>query len=153
MKFDPTLILVEPIDIDRYWFLVEHKLGKALSYSDGKYTLQDVYNAVKKGIMQLWVVKAVYDYKAVMVTEVIEYPSKRVLVIMFLSGQDFDSYKQLFNEIERFGLLHRCESVEFYGRTGWKNKIKNLGFEQIHTVFRSHIKKKDELNDERTRVS
>ena len=131
---------IPPGEIDRHWFLVEHKLGNAIAYSDNKYSLSSVYEAIKNEEMQLWLIKSAYDLQAVVVTQIVDYPEKRVCLIMFTGGDKIDTYKHLISDISRFARYNRCKSIEFYGRHGWLKKISVLGFDHIHSVFRLELK-------------
>jgi len=132
---------IHPDNIDQYWFLVEHKLGKAIKYADDKYTAESVFRMLKAREMQLWIVKKDYDFSEVAVTQVVKYPNKKVLVMMFVGGENVDAYKHLIDEIKRFARFNGCESIEFYGRHGWIKKVHELGFEHIHSVFRMKLEK------------
>lgn len=138
---EPQIIYVKPEEVDRYWFLVEHKLGKAIEYSDHKYSLASVYNEIKDCTMQLWAIKVTYDLLAVCVTQIVNYPDKKVLLIMFVGGDKIDLYKHLIHEIARYARAMKCQSIEFYGRHGWKSKMQEFGFEHIHSVFRLKLDK------------
>lgn len=130
------LMGIQFFEIDKYWFLVEPLLAPALAYSDGKHSLNSVYEGLKDRLMQLWIVKQGMRIIAACVTQVINYPNKKVLMICFVGGEDFEDWKHLFSELKKFAEHHQCSSIEIYGRSGWKKKIQDLGFEQIHSVYR-----------------
>lgn len=132
---EPYLYYVSPDDVDQYWFLVEHKLGNAIEYSNRKYSLTSVYDAIKQGTMCLWLVKITYDILAVCVTEIVDYPDKRVCLIMFVGGEDFKAYQHLTDEIKHYAKTMKCKGIEFYGRHGWLKKVAKLGFKHLHSVF------------------
>jgi len=122
------------------WEMVEHKILQALKYGDGKFTLQDIFMAIKAKDMQLWVIVDNDDYiHAVAVTQIIYYPSKKVMLFVIVSGVKFDNWVHLLPHFILFAKEHDCDSIEFYGRPGWEKKVEQLGFNKIHTVFSLNI--------------
>ncbi len=122
--------------VDEVWEDVAPLLLEASSYADGKYDLEDVYNFIVHKDMQLWVMFNASGICGATVTQIIKYPRKKVLMLVFIAGEHADSWLNLIDGIKDFAKEHGCESIEGYGRPGWEKLSKPLGFEKIHTIFR-----------------
>ena len=140
MPKPPILYGVQPEELDKYWPLVERQLVSELEYADGKFNLKSIKDGLKLTELQLWVVKQGDEISMSVVTQLVNYPAKKVMLILFLGGENFDEFKHLASMIFEFAEYWECESVEIYGRTGWKKKLKDLGFLQIHSVYRLPLK-------------
>jgi len=122
------------------WDVVEDMILAALMHADGKYTIQDIFMAIKDKEMQLWVVVDQDDMiHAVVVTQIIYYPSKKVMLFVIVSGVKFDNWSHFLPHFKLFAKDHDCSALEFYGREGWEKKVASLGFKKIHTVLRLNI--------------
>ncbi len=122
--------------LDQVWHEVKPLLQLAINKTaDGKYESSDVYEAIKAKDMQLWIAFDDEGLCAILVTQIICFPRKKVLRLVFTAGERFEDWLHLFDEIKNFAKHHGCESVEGYGRPGWEKKSKPLGFQKIHTIF------------------
>lgn len=86
--------------------------------------------------MQLWVVYIDDTLIAYTVTQIIDYPCSRRLVIPFVGGKHIDKWLYLLNYIIEWGKKQSCEAIEGYGRPGWKKILQPFGVEKIHDVYR-----------------
>jgi hypothetical protein len=140
MDNDLRLCGIPARHIDYIWDLILHMISDAVEYSYGKYTVQDIYNALCERDMQLWVIVDNDDIPhAIIVTQIIYYPSKKVMLFVLAAGVKFDNWTHLLPQFIAFAKDHQCTAMEFYGRTGWEKKIEPLGFKKIHTVFSLNI--------------
>lgn len=122
-------------EIDSVWKECVPHLTRALEYSDNKYSLEHIKSSLESRSMQLWVYLK-DDIKACMVTQLVNYPTKRVCLILFLGGSLMHEWVRFMNLIEEWARSNRCEAIEIYGRPGW---AKVLGWEQIHVVLRKNL--------------
>lgn len=133
---------VNKLILDKVWFEIESMLIETLKFADGKYSAQSVYDALLSEHMQLWV--AAPDDKppqAFAVTQIVSYPTKKIMLIMFAGGVKFNEWLPFIEYLKMFAMEHRCEAVEIYGRDGWKKKLFPYGFDQIHSVYRCTLAK------------
>lgn len=122
-------------DIDLVWDQCVPHLKRAIEYSDEKYSLESIKNGLESRTMQLWVYMK-GDIKACMVTQLVNYPTKRVCLILFLGGSLMHEWLRFMTLIEEWARSNHCEAIEIYGRPGW---AKVLGWEQIHVVLRKNL--------------
>lgn len=106
----------------------------ALKYGGGTHTYSDVYEAIKCGKMQLWPAS-----KSCLVTEITQYPRKKVLHI-FLAGGDLEEIKSMQDSVDHWGKLQGCTSMTMTGRRGWTKAIKDIGWKEQLVLMEKVIK-------------
>lgn len=72
--------------IDTVWNEVSLLIEKALKYSDGKYKIQDIYKSLKNRDMQLWVAFNDSGLIACAVTNIVNFPQKKIMFLLFIAG-------------------------------------------------------------------
>lgn len=118
---DETLVsLIAPGDVSHFWPHVSDFLEKAQPHSEGELTTEDFLEFLKLADMQLWVAVRQKKVIAAMVTQIIPYPRKKVLRIIAIGGADMDRWFRFLPKVEEFALTVGCESLEAWGRKGWK---------------------------------
>jgi len=105
---------------------------------------QDCQKYVEMGInkaqeeMQLWIVFENQEkkiIKAVVTTQIINYPQKKVCRIVTLGGQGMDEWvEQVLEILEEWSIENDCEAMETVCRKGFVKKLKNFGYEQTYTI-------------------
>lgn len=121
--------------INEIWPTVEPIIKSAVSRSRGKYTTGDVMVGLMEGYMQLWTVVDGDDIAGACVTEIIDYPSKKVFVIMFLAGEDWDNWNEAHEVLEHHARAKDCDSIEIWGREGWAKLLPKMGYEKTMIVM------------------
>lgn len=97
----------------------------ALQHSGGSHSFEDIQAGIASGVMQLWPAP-----KGCAVTEIVQFPQKRVLHI-FLAGGEM---AQLFDMIESaaaWGKVQGCAAITVAGREGWKRALKGWAFHSV----------------------
>lgn len=110
--------LIAHIDRCRPW------IEAALAYSGGTHTFKNVSDSILSGTMQLWPAD-----KACAVTEIVLYPSKKVLHV-FLAGGEMDQIIDMQKSAEIWGRNQGCTSMTIAGRSGWKRVLAKHGYEE-----------------------
>lgn len=135
-----TLHGIKSYEVDNYWELVRDLIDDSLKYSDGKYTSEDIRRMIFRKEMQLWIVIDIeHTITAAIITQIVNFPCKRVLLFVLVSGSDFDEWKHCLTTFINFAKYSNCHSIEGYGRPGWEKKIRKLGFTKIHTIYRLEL--------------
>ena len=120
---------VLPEDIEHVWHLIHDYMEGAAKYTHGRYTVEDI----KQGILtnpgqQLWVAYDDKVYGAV-ITEIMQYPQMRALIMHFTGGVELPKWKnEMLALLQRFARDHDCQTIESFGRTGWKKVFARDGF-------------------------
>lgn len=136
MENDLMLFGINPKDIYKCWAKVERPIKSALKYGDGKYKSSDIECFLKTHEMQLWVIiDKKGTMKAVIVTQIVSYPQKKVMFFILIHGVKFGDWKHFIDDFTAFAKSHGCTAIEGYGRPGWERKISDIGFTKVHTVY------------------
>jgi len=115
--------------IDQY----RHWIEDALAYSGGTHGFEDVRNAVSTGAMQIWPAA-----KGVAITEIVNYPRKRVLHI-FLAAGEMDQLTDMIDAAVNWGRSQGCTGLTMAGRLGWRRVLVKHGFQERLTVMERAI--------------
>ena len=131
-----------PIDhINDVWDSVKGLLQPAVQVTNGRYMLYDVYVAIQRGQMQLWI--AFNDSREILgcqVTTITDYPSRRVLTSLFTGGTVLREWRdQMMSLLLRWAEDNECTGIEGYGRKGWIKMLEPYGVKQGLIMFEKDI--------------
>jgi hypothetical protein len=98
------------------------RVAKALETGGGLYAPSDIRDAIKDGRMQAWT-----KDDSLVVTEILGFPNKLVLHVVFAVGE-LDDVLALQTQFEEFGRKHGCERVVMEGRPGWDKILPKEGW-------------------------
>lgn len=133
--------------IEENWFLVKDLINSALDYSDYKFTEKSVRDACIRKEMQLWVAESKKNIEACAVTQIVDYPGKKILIIMFAAGKFVENWLPFIHILDKYAYHNGCRSIEIYGRKGWVKKLSPFGYEQIHAVYRKDLRADEHEKD------
>lgn len=105
-------------------------LAKSLKYSGHKYTTDYILSRLLEKTYALWVYG---DITAAGITEVIEYPTKKVCLVAFAGGRDMPEWAKDMPTIEQWAKSVGCESIEIHGRKGWQRVFKT--YQPVSTMI------------------
>ena len=135
--------------LDEVWSLVKQNIQEALSYS-GNHTDSDfVYQTIKEGKFQLWVVwdeskKTIKEqYNGVVVTEIIQRKLKRSCNIFIVTGKNRQQWQHLISVLEDFALKKDCNNMELISRNGWEKIMNKFDYKKTHVVLEKTLTKKE----------
>ena len=111
-------------DVDRM-----EQLQDALDQMGNTHSLEDIVGMIDTGAMQSFVNDDTW-----MVTQVVDFPRKRVLEIFLVVGELFATEK-LFNEVDAFARAHGCDLIRAFGRHGWQKWAKPRGWKNGAHVY------------------
>jgi len=125
--------------IDEVWQDCSKYVEMGINKSQEEMDKHDIYFFLKEKEMQLWVVydeKNKKEIKAVVTTQIINYPQKKVCRIVTLGGNDMDEWvAQVLDVLEDWSEEQECESMETVCRKGFIKKLKGFGYEQTYTIL------------------
>ena len=130
--------IVQPEDVAHIWEEVAPLLDKVKEHTEGELETDDFLEPLTHGDMQLWMATEESDVRAVMVTQIITYPQKRVLRIISLAGEDFEEIRSFQEMIEGFAIKLGCTALEMWGRKGWKKLLPD--WKDTYIVYTKDLK-------------
>ena len=116
------------VDVDKVasiWEEVYPLLEKAQVYAAGELDTQDFFEMVENGDMQLWIAEDDGGIFAMMLTEFVQYPRKKVMRIVSIGGREMNRWMKYFPALEAAALSVGCTGFEVFGRKGWLRVLKD----------------------------
>jgi hypothetical protein len=123
--------------IDDVWSDCEKYIELGNSKSQEEMSVQDIYENCKDKDMQLWIVfNEDKEIEAVLTTQVIDYPQKRVCRIVTLGGLNMDDWTDMvLSTLEEWAEQQSCHAMETVCRKGFIKKLKSFGYENTYTIL------------------
>lgn len=136
IQFPPPELAIQ------HWDELYHFLGKAVEQSNGELDEVSVKNQVEDGDL---LAAAVYDDQkmvAVVAFELLLFTTgKRVINIQLAGGDSLDDWFERMDEVaQALAKARDCSEVYIVGRAGWQRKLKQLGYQTVHTVLRKEVR-------------
>ena len=109
-----------------HWLRLRHLLVPAIELQD-LYALEDIENGIENGQFQLWPAS-----ESIMITEVVTYPQKRIMNLLFCGG-DVEELLAMLPEFERFATFFWV----FSSLWRWENWLAKI-FKKTWVCGRTH---------------
>ena len=137
MAGDRRFVGIPRQQIPDLWREIERYVCRALERGRGEYLPSDVFDALVRDRMQLWL--AVHDVNTdgILVTEIAHYPEYKTCVLRLAAGIDAPEWFPALKTVEEWARNMGCRAMEVYGRAGWKRIMKD--YEQTHVVMRKTL--------------
>ena len=113
-------------------------ISSALEFSYGERRLQHVIQDLVSGTKQIWLGTLDDKFVATVVTQIIDYPSKRTCEVCYLggeAGQGVVSALDNVKYIERWAIHNDCDDMQVFGRRGWLKALKKHGYSDRYTIL------------------
>jgi len=122
------LIGIRSDEIDRWWPYLESFVRKPLDRTGAikDYLPEDILGFIKNRDMQCWVAHNGQEPLAVIITEILAYPQRKVLGIVFTGAINgsIDLWLDHFRIMKDFAREHGCSVIRIRGRKGWEKVFK-----------------------------
>lgn len=123
-------------DVDSVWNACEPLINRALKYSRGELTSDDIRRFIEARIMQLWIAHDEnHRVEACMVTQIICYPRKTFLRIVTIGGKGFKRWEKGWALLELWARQAGCDGVESFARPGIARWAKSHGFREYYSMI------------------
>jgi len=140
--------MVPPQMLGGVWKKSERLIDKLQRISHGRFENQDILNELFSGKQQFW---AVWDNEpdeftviGVVITEVMQYPRKRILCIQYCAGERLSEWmSEMLELLEKWAKTSDCEAMELTGRRGWVRTLQPEGWEEEYVVVSKTFKKSE----------
>ena len=123
-------------DLAQEFAQCKDELLRALEYAGGTHTLDDVWEGVKSGAMQIWV-----GPHSVMVTEIQQFPQVRCCHF-FLAAGVLAELEAMYPAVMEWAKAEmQCTRASLAGRPGWARSFltKTNGWRASHLVLTKEI--------------
>jgi hypothetical protein len=143
------LVQIPIQELEKVWGIVEKDIKSALAYSSQLTDSDFVFDTLKEGKFQLWVLwdkkqsKAIDKYFGVVVTEIIKRKFGKVCHIYIMTGKQRTKWQHLITKVEDFAKQEGCKMMELIARPGWQRVLDDYGYKRTHVVLEKQIKQED----------
>jgi len=128
--------LVPPNRVDEVWPLVEKYLDGAADYTYGRYKVDDIHVAITDYGFNLWIAYDEEEIKGAVVTNMVIYPRKKFLSMVFCGGIYLMEWKDLMlKTLQKYARDAQCDGLEATARLGWTKVFKADGHKSLWQTF------------------
>lgn len=113
------------------WGVIQPHIDRALRHDTGRYSANSIYHALLRRDMQLFVAESEGRIRAVCVTEIRNYPQKRVGTIFLCAGEGVADWLPHLSQIEGWMREKGCKEIDIYGRPGWAKLLPDYQFARV----------------------
>ena len=103
-----------------------HWIQAALDKGNDTHDIEHIFDGLVRGDFQFWANK-----ECCVITEVIDYPKKRVLHI-FLAGGSLEAISDLEEDAIKWAKSIGCTDFTLSGRKGWLRALRDNGWEDLN---------------------
>lgn len=122
---DVEILPVAQEHVRRVFPLCERYVADALVFTHGAFEPSDICDACERGDMQLWLATRDDEVLAAVVSEITNYPRKRVVGVPFIGGKEMGAWFPLMLEtIEAWSKEMGCVGMQGGARRGWAKLAK-----------------------------
>lgn len=123
--------------VDGLWNKIKYLFDKVAPYSYGRFTGNDIRTSLKNNkAQQLFIAHEGETIFGMVITEVVEYPQMRSLVMHHTAGDNLMEWKDdMLKTLQQYAQLQGCEVIESKGRDGWEKIFKDDGFKKVFIAY------------------
>ena len=124
-------------------FVVE-SIDKALKYSGNHFIVEDIYNDLLDGKMQLWVlwnVNKKQNFQGCGVTKILQRTNSKALNIFIVTGRNRKQWQDKMPLVEDWAKQNGCTHIETYARPGWSKLLKEQDYKITHYLLEKKLEK------------
>lgn len=135
------IIPLPPQEVPVFFPKIRPLIEKVMELTHGELTMEDLYRQLCEVKTILWIISdETYNPKAFMITEVNQYPRKKVIRVLMLSGIEMAAWKEsVIKTLTIWGKKIGATGIEVIGRKGWERELQADGFKVIHTTLLKEI--------------
>lgn len=135
-----TLALVHSDELDDALATCRDMIRDGLRRGDGSHTLESIEAAVRTDQFQMWAVVGLGGTKAMLFTEIVKYPARKVCVIQYAAGPGaLDALLQHVWAIEAWAARQGCDATMIPGRKGWRKVLAGNGYVEVAIILEKPI--------------
>jgi hypothetical protein len=112
------------------WGLISPLLVRALESGPEVMSLIDVWDALMRRDMQLWVASEGDRPIAVAVTQILNWPQSRCCEIFLVAGGKLENFVDFERVISDWAEAEGCDFLQITGRAGWERILDTAGWKR-----------------------
>jgi|TARA_R110000744_G_scaffold351017_1_gene456778 hypothetical protein len=139
-----TPVYVPKDNIEEVFPIVKDSIEKALQYSGNHFIVKDIYNALIKDEMQLWVLWNLdkkQKFQGCGVTKILQRTNSKALNIFIVTGRNRKQWQTKMPLVEDWAKQNGCTHIETYARPGWSKLLKEQDYKITHYLLEKKLEK------------
>ena len=131
---------VHPKNIGLLWHLVETDIERACKYSSGTYDSDAILQELMGSRSILWVIHDEEDnITANYVTQLVQYPRKKTLLVVTLGGKGYKKWHPLMlEELAKYAKEEKCDFIEASIRQDLAEWAERVGWVKTRITMEYH---------------
>ncbi len=122
---------VDSENIPYLWGEIEPLIISGLDYVPGHtHTSEDIYDALMRKTMQLWIASEDQVLLGCTVTKIFEQPQATVCTLVVTAGEQVERWEHNLSVVEDWAYSQGCSLMQHYGRLGWSRMAKRHGYKR-----------------------
>lgn len=127
---------VDPRHVAGIWPAVEKYVADSLEFAQGCFLPEDIKEFCERGAMQMWIATRGDTVLCACISEITNYPRKRVVAVPFIGGKDMRSwFRKMLYTIEAWSKEMGCVGLQGGARRGWGKMAK---MDEVGVVLFKH---------------
>lgn len=125
--------------VPNVWSVVSPMLQRAINKSQKDYSLEDILYHLGQRNMQLWVWLEKDQIEACCISQIIEYPQRKVCQLPFVAGRMMRRWIACEDEISKWAKSQGCTQLEGFCRDGWLRVLSPRNWFKVWITMRKEI--------------
>lgn len=127
---------IAPKHVAGIWPAVEKYVADSLEFAQGCFLPSDIKALCERGAMQMWIATKGDVVLCACISEITNYPQKRVVAVPFIGGKDMRSwFRKMLYTIEAWSKEMGCVGLQGGARRGWGKLAK---MDEVGVVLFKH---------------
>jgi|TARA_R110001583_G_scaffold30359_1_gene105025 hypothetical protein len=135
-------VFIPKENIQKVFTVAKESIDTALKYSGNHYNIDDIFNSLLKGEMQLWVLwnpKRKINYQGCTITKILKRTNTTILNIFIVTGSNRKQWQDKISVLEDYAKKQGCTHIETYARPGWSRILKNKQYKITHYLLEKKL--------------
>ena len=122
--------------ISQAWPYVEGYVEKGLEHTMREFDPWDVYQELRRGAAQLWlIVDEEKNLHGCVITEILQYPRRTSCRIWITAGEHLVKWNDAIEVIEAWARYRGCDLLCAVARQEWTHQAKKHGYTTVHHAY------------------
>lgn len=133
--------------VKEIFWLIKDDLNNILVKAENGYDVNDVYNELVNGDMQLWLVwdSENKTHKGFVITEILERPQFKIGSVFVMTGTERKRWQYVaMQNLMEYAKANGCHKAICLARKGWSKVFKAYGFKDTHLALEINLTNKEE---------
>ena len=134
-----NVLLLKQSDIDVFWSYIDRMLSHVLEKSGWgeRYPIDALLDDLENGGLQCWIVSDERDIHGVAITQDIDYPLGKSMLVFQLVGENMEVWhKQLSDSFDKYAKENGIRWIDACARPGLGKKyLSNIGYKELNNHY------------------